>query len=106
MVWTADANHFTVDDNANHTADGWHVDDVWTADADHFTVDDNTNHTADGWHTDATVVVVGNAGGGIVGHGLPKGTVSHETVQRYWRQRHLEDEAILQVIGAFLDKAA
>jgi hypothetical protein len=26
--------------------------DLWTADADHFTVDDNTNHTADGWHDD------------------------------------------------------
>ena len=28
---------------------------VWTADADHFTVDDNTNHTADGWHIDIPV---------------------------------------------------
>ena len=24
-VWTADANHFTVDDNTYHTADGWHI---------------------------------------------------------------------------------
>lgn len=28
--------------------------DLWTADADHFTVDDATNHTADGWHDDPT----------------------------------------------------
>lgn len=25
LLWTADANHFTVDDNTYHTADGWHA---------------------------------------------------------------------------------
>lgn len=32
-LWTADANHFTVDDNVNHTADGWHNDDEGRAGA-------------------------------------------------------------------------
>ena len=36
---------------------------VWTADADHFTVDDNTNHTADGWHIHVVVVEQTGAGG-------------------------------------------
>ena len=35
---------------------------VWTADANHFTVDDNVQHTADGWH-DHTVVIEEEFGG-------------------------------------------
>ena len=58
-VWTADFT-FTVD-TLNYTADGYYVLEasLWTADADHFTVDDHLYHTADGWHDDVSY----NAGG-------------------------------------------
>jgi hypothetical protein len=35
---------------------------VWTADADHFTVDD-PNHTADGWHIHVSEEIPVGAGG-------------------------------------------
>lgn len=48
--WTADFT-FTVD-SLNYTADGAILTDSWRADTDHFTVDDDLYHTADGWHQD------------------------------------------------------
>lgn len=101
MSWKADTSVITAD-STRATADGYLP--GWTADATHFTVDDNTNHTADGWHDDTAVAQVGLGGGGS--NVQRRNAVGQQQEERHLRLIKQDDELIMMVIEEFLQKAA